>query len=268
MNLRIQDEGTSRRALLAQFVAVPLIASPAVNALIQSAAPPDTDYLLLDAAGTPLATRWPGTEVPFPAASLIKPFTALAYGFAHRYTYTEFKCTTGCWLAGGHGRIGVSDAIAQSCNSFFEQAAAGLDPTAAWQPYGLRPPNPPTPWALAGEHGIWQPEPFALLQAYLTLARRRDEPGVAPVVEGLRRAARIGTAGAIGRALGSATAALAKTGTAPCTHSRKATGDGLTVALYPESRPRYALLVRKHGVPGFMAAQTAGRILHRLTHVA
>ena len=74
--------------------------------------------------------------------------------------------------------------------------------------------------------------------------------------------ARFGTAKAIDRAL-QGTSALAKTGTAVCTHGN-APGDGFVVALLPADAPRLLLLVRVHGEPGSRASITAGRILRRL----
>jgi cell division protein FtsI/penicillin-binding protein 2 len=55
--------------------------------------------------------------------------------------------------------------------------------------------------------------------------------------------------------------ALAKTGTAPCTHPRKAPGDGFALVMAPADHPRTVLLVRLHGRPGSMAAGIAGRMI-------
>src|SRR5258707_15589266 len=45
-------------------------------------------YLLLNArSGTVLASDWPGSESPIPLGSLVKPFTALAYGENHNFNY-------------------------------------------------------------------------------------------------------------------------------------------------------------------------------------
>jgi hypothetical protein len=72
--------------------------------------------------------------------------------------------------------------------------------------------------------------------------------------------AEAGTTSAIERALGGR-AALAKSGTAPCIHSRHAPGDGYVMVLYPAESPQLQLLVCVHGVPGAKAAATAGQIL-------
>jgi cell division protein FtsI/penicillin-binding protein 2 len=72
--------------------------------------------------------------------------------------------------------------------------------------------------------------------------------------------ARDGTGAQVHRAFPSADA-LAKTGTATCTHSRRAPGDGFSVVLVPADDPQILLLVRVHGVSGAQAARTAGQML-------
>ena len=84
----------------------------------------ETSWLLLDARTDRLiGARWPEPEKPAPIGSLVKPFTALAYGASHQYRYPVRVCSTGCWLERGHGRVGLAEALAQSCNSYFEQLA-------------------------------------------------------------------------------------------------------------------------------------------------
>ena len=85
--------------------------------------------------------------------------------------------------------------------------------------------------------------------------KRGAEPGVEPILQGMRLSARSGTAKALHLD------ALAKTGTAPCSHTPKAAGDGFTVVLYPAVQPRVALLVRLHGRPGSHAAKEAASLL-------
>ena len=56
-------------------------------------------FLLFDAHdGRRIAARWPDAEKPIPVGSLVKPFTALAYGASHSYRYPAHDCRTGCWL--------------------------------------------------------------------------------------------------------------------------------------------------------------------------
>src|SRR3984885_2823191 len=58
--------------------------------------------------------------------------------------------------------------------------------------------------------------------------------------------------------------ALVKTGTAPCTHSPRAPGDGFAIVLTHADQPKILLMVRVHGVPGAQAAKTAGLMLRRV----
>jgi len=53
----------------------------------------DLSYLLLDAqTGDLIAARWENASQPVPMGSLLKPFTALAYGEAHSFRYPEYVC--------------------------------------------------------------------------------------------------------------------------------------------------------------------------------
>lgn len=225
-----------------------------------------TSYLLLDAThGTVIASEWRAPNVAVPVGSLVKPFTAIAYGQRHRMRFPLHECTgNDCWLKTGHGRIGVAAAIAHSCNSYFRNLAGDLlplDVADVADRFGLRGPA----WdcdrnGLFGMGDQWRLSPLEVARAYAELAARRNEPGVTEIVEGMRQAAAIGTAAAIGSALHSASA-LAKTGTAPCRHVPKAAGDGYAVVVYPGDSPRYVLLVQVHGTVGRQAAATAARLL-------
>jgi cell division protein FtsI/penicillin-binding protein 2 len=79
----------------------------------------------------------------------------------------------------------------------------------------------------------------------------------------MKRSGVHGTGAEVGHALRSKTA-LVKTGTAACTHSQRAPGDGFTIAMVPADDPRLLLMVRVHGVPGSIAAKTAGMMLRRI----
>jgi len=121
--------------------------------------------------------------------------------------------------------------------------------------YGLALPGDDSPDTRIGLGGNWKIPPATLAAAYLELFARKRDAGVPLLLEGLRGAAREGTA----RALGIAT--LAKTGTAPCASvDHRHAGDGFTLALFPPESPRYLLLVRVHGVPGAQSAKAAGKI--------
>ena len=222
-------------------------------------------YLLLDATRkTVIAMDWRAADVPVPAGSLVKPFTAIAYGQLHRMRFPVYECSgAGCWLKTGHGRIGLATAIAHSCNSYFRQLAADVSPAdvgVVAERFGLRgPPVDCDRDTLFGAGSAWRLSPLEIARAYAEVAARRAEPGVAEVIEGMRLSASIGTAAVVGSVLHSP--ALAKTGTAPCSHSPRASGDGYAVVVYPGDSPRYVLLVEVHGVAGRQAAETAARLL-------
>lgn len=220
---------------------------------------PDLSYLLLDENGQVIAQRWEHPERDLPVGSLVKPFLAVAYGQTHR-EFPKFRCTgkKTCWLARGHGTLQVREAIAFSCNSYFHQlvAGAGRDFAQALKSYALHGPQ----GLPAGESAIGSAAPLALAQAYLELTRHAHDAAVLPVLQGLALSAQKGTGKAAGAELQSISV-LAKTGTAPCTHPKKAPGDGFALVMAPADHPRAVLLVRLHGRPGYIAAGVAGRMI-------
>ena len=231
----------------------------------------DISYLLLDAnTGAILASNWKDLQAPIPLGSLVKPFTALAFGERHALRFPRHFCagsSGGCWLPRGHGEMDLTHAIAYSCNSYFRfltqsMTSADLAPIAS--EFGFEPPpaDISSP-ALAGLGDSWRVSPSRVAYAYLELVRRRDQPGVAPLIEGMRESALVGTGAAVDRSL-ARTNALVKTGTAACTHRPRAPGDGFVVAMSPADHPKILLMVRVHGVPGARAAKVAGAMLHRL----
>jgi hypothetical protein len=216
------------------------------------------DYLLVRSSDAAVSSsRWPRSDVPAPLASLVKPFLALAYGESNGFRYPEFECA-GCWLPGGHGRIGVGAALAQSCNAYFEQLAARTDREQIARTvsrFGLPMPSVITPETLVGRHGSWRAAPLAAVLAYRELHERRRDPGGSLVLASLRNCARSGTAA------GARANMLAKTGTALCVHRSGAPADGLLMALFPSESPEFVLLVRSHGVTGAECARRAGVFL-------
>ena len=248
-----------------------LFAQSAAEALSRDFPLRDVSFLLLDArTGRLLAYRWDHPETPIPLGSLVKPFTALAYGERHEFKYPPHICrgtATGCWRPAGHGAVDLTSAIAYSCNSYFRMLASDLTPadvssTAAR--FGIESPDPDSTQAtLAGLGNRWRISPLRMARAYLELIRQRDQPGAREIIAGMSRSARQGTGAAVDRSLAFPDA-LVKTGTAPCTHSPRAPGDGFVVALAPGNDPQILLMVRVHGVPGAQAAKTAGQILRRI----
>jgi hypothetical protein len=248
-----------------------LFAQSAAEALENQFNSGDVSFLLLDAhTGSLLASRWDDPEKAIPMGSLVKPFTALAYGEEHQFRYPTQLCTGeagGCWRPAGHGETGIVSAIAQSCNAYFRKLTLNMNsgdvaPTA--EKFGLDPPSADVHGAaLSGMGNRWLVSPLHMARAYIELNRRRDQPGAREVLAGMAQSARQGTGLEVGRAL-KHSAALVKTGTAACTHPDHAPGDGFVVALVPAQQPELLLLVRVHGVPGSTAARTAGRMLSRI----
>ena len=255
------------------------VITPRASLFAQSAAQalnldfPDisVSFLLLDArTGQLLASRWDHATVPIPLGSLAKPFAALAYGEQHEFRYPSHTCRgsqSGCWRPGGHGDVNLTSAIAFSCNSYFrfltsDLNAADVLPTASQ--FGLDLPDSNTHGGeFAGLGTRWRISPLRMAHAYVELLSERQLPVVRQILAGMQQSALRGTGAEVDRALQSETA-LVKTGTAACTHSLPAPGDGFAVALVPAEDPRLLLMVRVHGVPGSVAARTAGQMLRRI----
>jgi Penicillin binding protein transpeptidase domain len=229
---------------------------------------PDLSYLLLDArTGDLIAARWENASQPVPMGSLLKPFTALAYGEAHGFHYPEYVCrgqAGGCWRPRGHGRIGITQAVAHSCNAYFRALAAQVPAealAAVLTRYGVNVADPTD--SAAAKIGVgsgWRVPPLEMAHAYLALASRSSDPGADDLAAGMLLSASLGTGRAVDRALGGNRARV-KTGTAPCLHAHRLPGDGYAVVLYPAVSPRFLLLVQVHGVPGSKAAVSAGRMM-------
>ena len=228
-------------------------------------------YVLLDAhSGSVLWSDWTDANTPIPLGSLVKPFAALAFGDKHQFRYPTHLClgaASGCWLPRGHGRIGLQSAIANSCNSYFrmltrELSAADVRPIAST--FGLQPPEADIAGAnLAGLGGRWLVSPLAMARAYVELIRRSDQPGVREILAGMAQSGRSGTGAEVDRRL-VRMSTLVKTGTAPCTHTKRAPGDGFVITMFPATHPVVLLMVRVHGTPGSHAAKVAGELLHRI----
>lgn len=250
----------TRRTILGLAATVPLrgasLPEQSAALVLERAFPdPDVSYLLLDARiGRSIASRWTHIDDPAPVGSLVKPFTALAYGETHDFRFPAYICTGDrCWLPQGHGRMDIVKAIAHSCNAYFLEMAEDVDREAiesVAEKFGLPTPLAITPPALIGLGGIWQISPLAIARAYIELVNR----SVDTVLAGMALSSRSGT----GRGVGPG--AYVKTGTAVCIHDSHRSGDGHVIAIYPIAAPRHALLVSVHGVPGAQAAYVCGRM--------
>jgi hypothetical protein len=238
-------------------------------------------YLLMDNFGSVLAERWPAGIYPeLPSASptvpsseaiapgsLVKPFLAIAYGEQQGSRFPIVRCTgtsSHCWFPAGHGSLGLEGAITQSCNTYFLELAAGLDRRRAAQTfarYGLAGPDPEAPGeALIGLGRGWKENPIALARAYLQLEKEKQHPVQKRILNGMLGSAERGTARGVDAVLGR-DVALAKTGTAACSHNPAGAADGFTIALYPAVEPRLLLLVRVHDATGAASAKVAGAML-------
>ncbi|MGA2096289.1 MAG: penicillin-binding transpeptidase domain-containing protein [Candidatus Acidiferrum sp.] len=248
-----------------------LFAQSAVEILQRNYAGSETSYLLLDArSGAVLASHWKNSDQPIPLGSLVKPFTALAYAGEHDFRYPIYECkgkASGCWQPQPHGKLDVISAVAVSCNTYFRLLAESVSPeqlASLVQSFGLESPGAESTAAnFMGLGARWRISPLHMARAYLELYRRKDQPGVSPLIEGMRQSALHGTGAAIGHQL-KQTTALVKTGTAPCTHASWAPADGFVLALVPAEQPEILLFLRIHSVTGAKAAETAGRMLRQM----
>jgi len=270
---------------LSCFAQAPLSHQSAALLLERRFPQPEIEYILVDArSGDLLSSRWDGADKPAPLGSLVKPFTALAYGEEHNFLFPEFECrgkSDRCWLPRGHGHLGLVQAVAQSCNAYFLALSSGLKPasvTAVLRRYSIYDVGEKvSPESLVGLGSAWKISPLRMLRAYAELARRRDQPGVAQVIQGMQISETSGTGSGVGSALRkNGSTALTKTGTAPCVHGAKGelhgddahrgsfAGDGYVVALYPAVDPQLAVMVRLHSAPGSKAAEVAGKMLRTI----
>lgn len=198
-----------------------------------------------------LRAEWPRQDEPVSPGSIVKPFTALAYAQARHYFYPDHFCRGAadrCWWGRGHGKIGIRDAVAHSCNHYFRQLAQALPPHATptlLAQFGIDVPEAP-PDSQIGLGAEWKVKPEALAAAYAEFFSRPADPGIFPLIDGMRRAARYGTARALGPGY------LAKTGTGP---NAKLDGDGYAVIAYPEAAPRELVLLQAPGVTGAKAVE-------------
>jgi hypothetical protein len=229
----------------------------------------DVSYLLLDAtSGALLSSHWEDLDRPIPLGSLVKPFTALAYAADHEFRYPKIVCNgiaSGCWQNQPHGELDLTNAIAVSCNTYFMRLVESISnerESAVAENFGFESPNEgATKEELAGLGDRWRIVPVKLARAYLELFRRKNVPGVSPILEGMRLSALKGTGTAVDRQIKPYNS-LVKTGTAPCTHAHWAPADGFVLAMLPAENPQILLLVRMHSITGAKAAETAGRMLH------
>ncbi len=249
----------TRRTILSLAASAPLGAASlpeqsAAIALDRAFPDPYVSYLLMDCAtNREICSRWTHAKDPVPVGSLVKPFTAIAYGETHGFRFPVFTCLGAvghCWLPQGHGPMEIGSAIAHSCNAYFLELARDVVSEAlesVVQRFGLSLPDPGAEFAtLIGLGRSWRISPFAIARAYSELIARSFDPGVRELLAGMALSGQSGT----GRGVGPG--AYVKTGTAGA--------DGYVIALFPIDAPRFNLLVRVRGVPGAKAAWVCGKM--------
>jgi cell division protein FtsI/penicillin-binding protein 2 len=202
--------------------------------------------------------HWDSLTVSISMGSLLKPFLALAYSATHE-RYPAIYCAgsaSGCWHARGHGEQHFVEALANSCNTYFLALTAMIDRAAldsVCLAYGLQAPARSLPAAdLIGLGHGWPQSPLNVARAFASLAANAGETGARTVLAGMARCAKSGTARAVG------VSCYAKTGTAPCSHLPRASGDGFAVAIYPLDQPRSLVLLQHHNTTGANAARDVG----------
>lgn len=160
-------------------------------------------------------------DAPMAVGSLQKPFVVQAWAGGHPgRPAPRLRCPPGpgCWNRSGHGEVGLVQALALSCNAYFRALAADTDPdrlAASFAEAGFlgTPRSPDAAIGLLDGDAAPVIRPSALLEAYIALVHipwRSGEGLRVQVLDGLREAARMGTAGGLaGRGC------WAKTGTIP-----------------------------------------------------
>lgn len=227
--------------------------------------------------GAPRLTLWireadgtlsgPGDpDAPIAVGSLQKPFVAEAWAATHRSPPPRVTCTaaSGCWLPAGHGELGLSAALARSCNTYFRTLAAQADPAALAEAlrgagFLAAPRTPSEAIGLPGPGGPLRVRPGDLLRAYAALTREPWPEGEAirrAVLAGLREAALDGTAKGLGRR-----GFWAKTGTVPSPDGNPLHTCGLALAVDDAG---WAILARLDpGTGREAAAALAGEVARR-----
>lgn len=218
-----------------------------------------------DASGA--ITEGAEAERPIAVGSLQKPFVAEAWAATHPGAASpRFRCgpDAGCWLAAGHGDLGLPRALALSCNTYFRRLAAatpmaGLEASLRAAGFTRGPRSAEEAIGLPGGEGPLRIAPAALLAAYAALTRvpwAAGEPVRGEVLAGLREAGLEGTAKALGRR-----GYWAKTGTVPASDGDPLRTCGLALAVDDAG---WGILARLEPGTGREAAAAMADTLARL----
>jgi len=206
-----------------------------------------------------LASQNAHLDEPMPVGSLQKPFVAKAWAQSHPGELSpRFRCLPGeCWLKKGHGELGLTRALALSCNAYFRQLAQATDLkilARALEAEGFqgRVQNPEAAIGLPTDEALLRIRPSTLLAAYHRLIWTpwdRGEEIRRQLILGMREAVTLGTAQAL-KTRG--VECLAKTGTVPSPDGNPMFTCGLALAM--EGRER-AFLARLEPGTGREAAR-------------
>lgn len=203
-------------------------------------------------------------DTPLAVGSLQKPFVAKAWALAHPgQTSPRIRCDpdSGCWNPSGHGELGLSRALEVSCNAYFHHLASQTPPSllnATFVQEGFQGEalTPATAIGLQEEASHLAIRPSELLEAYVRLVRIPwpvGEPIRLQVLQGLREAARTGTAKALNQR-----GLWAKTGTIPSPTAPPPATCGLALAVDDAGR---AAMARMDPGTGREAAKPLGELL-------
>jgi cell division protein FtsI/penicillin-binding protein 2 len=236
------------------------------------------------------ATHADRIEKPSPPGSLIKVFTAIAFYEQHGNHFPEFRCPAtlssdpnGCWDRNGHGKVGIVEGLAHSCNVYFRQLAQQISPQifrktlqkfdlaqveASLDPQGI----------MTGKTLDWTVSPKLLLRAYCALfnggylfeapdhAARHvvlEEPIKKLLHQGMKLSSDQGTSLEAKRI--SRQTILGKTGTSLLWKDGKVNWhdtQGWWIGLYPADKPEIAVLTFvPHGKGATHAAPLGGKII-------
>ncbi len=202
---------------------------------------------------------------PFRPGSLFKLLTAEAAVQAG--LKPKFRCAGHaeiggkkrfCWNRKGHGELDLAGALAQSCNLFFAQLGVELgngEFKGELARYAFLASKIEGKDILAsdlanfaiGDSTDFKMTPLEVAQWWIGLLEKLQRPEYSPLLQGLRRAGREGTAS---RGVPSGMDVLVKTGTSDSELARYKT-DAWFLAAYPAEHPRYALVIFLKEAYGF-----------------
>lgn len=252
-----------QRLALAALASLASVAS--VASLAWAQAPGVLQTWRRDAAGFEAD---PGcSDLPMTVGSLQKPFVAKAWAQSHPgEPAPRFRCEASdrCWLHPGHGELGLAEALAQSCNTYFRKLAAATpmaDLEAVLEAEGFQGAgglSPDRAIGLAGDSSPLSIRPSRLLDAYRRLVQApwpQAEGIRQELLAGLRQAALTGTAAALGQR-----GYWSKTGTVPAPLDPLRTR-GLVLAVDDSG---WAILARLDPGTGTAAAAALAGPLKRL----